>query len=457
MASVSKRGNSYRIKAFDGYDANGKQRELTMTWTPEPGMTKNQIKKELERQKVLFEQRVAAGDVAEKKYKFSDFANKWMKEYAEKRLKPKTVAQYKALLPRLNEHIGHFQMEKIRPKTLNDLYNKLSESGIRQDIKYKCKIDLREELKKLNLTQKNFSEQAEISIKTLESLLRGNNINYQTAKNISDTLEQDFDDVFESVDKKILSAKTIKHYHTMLSSIFSTAVLWEVIPNNPCEKVKPPKKTQKDPVILDDKEISKLFQCLDNEPEQWRRLITLFVYLGLRREELLGLTWDNIDFENNLIRIKQTLQYLPEKGIYVSPTKTTSSDRTIKIGSDVIDIFNEQKDYQDDIREKSGDRWEETGFVFTNDKGKPMHPESVSAGFKRIIKKYNLPDVTLHSLRHSNATIMIANHIPLTTVAKRLGHADASTTSKIYAHAIRSADEAASEIIDNVFDNLKKA
>ena len=80
----------------------------------------------------------------------------------------------------------------------------------------------------------------------------------------------------------------------------------------------------------------------------------------------------------------------------------------------------------------------------------PLHPDVVSSDFKRFLKRHNLPDIPLHGLRHTNATLQIAGGVPLTTVAKRLGHASTVTTSKIYAHAIQSADEQAAALLDNI-------
>lgn len=96
-----------------------------------------------------------------------------------------------------------------------------------------------------------------------------------------------------------------------------------------------------------------------------------------------------------------------------------------------------------------------TNRLFTKWNGLPLHPDVVSSDFKRFLERHNLPDIPLHGLRHTNATLQIAGGVPLTTVAKRLGHADTVTTSKIYAHAIKSADEAAAETLENLLTPSK--
>lgn len=90
--------------------------------------------------------------------------------------------------------------------------------------------------------------------------------------------------------------------------------------------------------------------------------------------------------------------------------------------------------------------------MFTRDNGLPLHPDTISGWFHKFVMKNNLPDVTIHSLRHTNASLLIANGINLTTVSKRLGHANTATTTKIYAHAIRSADEIAADTLDDILN-----
>ena len=99
-----------------------------------------------------------------------------------------------------------------------------------------------------------------------------------------------------------------------------------------------------------------------------------------------------------------------------------------------------------------GDRWHESDRIFTNDEGMPLHPDTLSRWFAKFVAAHSdkLPHISVHSLRHTNATLQIAGGVPLTTVAKRLGHADTVTTGRIYAHAIRSADEAAAETLEHL-------
>lgn len=125
MATITKRGNSYRITVSCGYDLNGKQLRRTMTWVPPDGMTARQIQKEANRQAVLFEEKCRTGQVLDGNIKFADFAERWFKDYAEKQLRPTTVARYHVLMPRINAAIGHIRLDKLQPHHLMQFYNNL--------------------------------------------------------------------------------------------------------------------------------------------------------------------------------------------------------------------------------------------------------------------------------------------------------------------------------------------
>ena len=126
MASISKRGNSYRIKVSCGYDAHGKQVSQFLTWKPEPGMTKKQIEKEVQRQAVLFEEECAGGNKVSA-IKFEDFAKQWFTEYAYIRLKAGTIAGYENMTPRIYKALGHIRMDKLTPHHVQKFIVELTE------------------------------------------------------------------------------------------------------------------------------------------------------------------------------------------------------------------------------------------------------------------------------------------------------------------------------------------
>lgn len=331
-----------------------------------------------------------------------------------------------------------------------DLYNELEKEGIRNDTKCRCKIDFKAYLKERNITKTSLAQRAQVSVTTLNSITQGKNINLESTEKICKALGIKLDDYFETISKSKLSGNTVMRHHAVISSILSTAVQWQIIESNPCDRVKPPKVGKHEPKYLDEVQARQLLDLLENEDIQHRTMIQLLLFLGLRRGELLGLKWQDIDFEKALINISRTTQYIPHNGILEHDTKNTYSQRVIKAPDYVMDILRQYKVWQTGIRLKVGDRWQNTDYIFTKIDGTPLHPDNLSGWFRKFIKRSGLPDINIHALRHTNATLQIANHIPITTVANRLGHANANTTTKIYAHAIRSADEAAAEAIENI-------
>ena len=141
--------------------------------------------------------------------------------------------------------------------------------------------------------------------------------------------------------------------------------------------------------------------------------------------------------------------------MFEDETKTSGSQRAIKAPQSVIEVLREHRVWQNKQRLQMGDKWINSNRLFTSWNGQPLNPTALTSQFRQFKLKHNLTDITIHGLRHTNATLQIANGVPLTTVAKRLGHANSATTARIYAHAIRSADEAAAEVLEDLLSPNK--
>lgn len=458
MATVTKRNNTYKITVSCGYDMNGRQIRRHMTWVPEPGMTEKQTEKELARQKVLFEERCRSGQVLDGNIRFADFAEKWFLKHGEKQLRPKTLARYRSMMPRINKAIGHVRLDSIKPHHLMAFYDNLGEAGVRDDGKYTCTIDFPTLLKEKNLTKTGFAIKANVSNKVIDSIVRGHTITKGSAEKVAAALGRTASALFiNAEDGRTLAPKTILHHHRLISAMLSTAVQWQVIFANPCDRVKPPKVNATPPRYLDEEGAFQLLTLLEREPISYRTMISLLLYTGLRRGELLGLEWDDIDFGAHTIQVKRSSLYLPQSGIFEDGTKNDSSQRIIKAPVEVFTLLKEYHAWQIEERMKVGDRWQHSNRLFTTWNGRPMHPDTLTGWFAKFVKRNALPDISLHSLRHTNATLQIAGGVPLPTVAKRLGHANATTTTRVYAHAIRSADEAAAEILGDLLSPCKNS
>lgn len=398
MASIRQRGkNSWQIIVSCGYDINGKKLTKPKTVKRPPGLTDKQWEKELKRIALEFELQVKNGEYYEpSKLTLSEFIDKWLEEHG-KNLEVKTLYRYKGLLNgRIKEAMGHLKLDQIKPLHLLDFYRNLQENGIRKDGK-----------------------------------------------------------------KGGLSNKTIRHYHRVLSVMFESAVKWGVLKENPCERVTPPKVKRNEMHYLDEEGIKHLMHCLAQENIKYQAMIELFLVTGCRRGEIAALQWKNIDLENDIVQIKQAAVYTPETGIVIKEPKTQSSIRKIKLPSSTIELLKSYRKYwlsekikvgdlwQKEEREKHGEKWEDPEWVFSSWNGYIMHPDSFTDIFKKFIRKYNLPDIRLHDLRHTAATLLINAGLNVRAVAQRLGHANANVTLGIYTHALQSADEAAANVIES--------
>lgn len=396
MATARKKGRGYEIRVSCGIDINGKKLGKSKTWIPDEGMTQKQIEKELARQKVLFEEEVKNGICPDNKIRFVDFSKRWMDEYAKVNLTIKTYARYEIYLKRINQGIGHLKLKDITPLQLNAFYRSLEADGVNQRKRYDEKGDL--------------------------------------------------------INNGKLAPKTILDHHRVISKILSTAVKWGLLEKNVAMRADPPKVPHREISYLNEKEVRQMLTLLEKEPIQYQTMITLLVYTGIRRGELCGLEWKDIDFENQVMHVVRSAQYIGNKTMITKEPKTKSGIRHFSLSIHACILLKKYRRWQLEQKFNAGDRWEESDRLFTSWNGKPIHPDTVTDWFSKFIKRSGLPYVTLHSLRHTNATLMIAEGTDVCTVSRRLGHANTATTLNIYAHALKSKDREAANTLDNVLE-----
>ena len=471
MATITKRKGkkcvSYYIRVFSGYNSSGGQIAKVMTYKPESGMTEKQIEKAVNEAAILFEKRVKDGFVLNTNIRFSEFAGKWLNDYGKTMLAPATYHFYKNLLVRINQAIGNIKLSKLQPHHLQEFYKNLNEAGVSiRETRVNAKIDLNKFLVLKHITKVKLAELSNISIKTVYAACAGNNVILKNGEAIAAALDVKIDDLFIEVkDNKRLKDKTIRHYHSAISSILQTAVQWQVIADNPAKRIKPPKVDRHEAVYLEDTEAVDIAARLLNEPIKFRMSFSLLLYAGLRRGELAGLEWKDIDFQNGLIHIVRASQYIPRVGIIQKDTKNYSSRRVLKLDKAVFDTLKEYKAWQNAERLKLGDIWHEkiniqysngeteevkNDRLFTQENGNPIFPATFNFWLNEFIRKNNLKHFTPHSLRHTNVSLMIAAGVPIRTVSGRVGHSQTTTTVNMYAHAIKTADEIAAEAIGNM-------
>lgn len=248
-----------------------------------------------------------------------------------------------------------------------------------------------------------------------------------------------------------LSENSILHYYSMIGRIFHVGVTWGLVDTNINSRVDRPKVKKQEAVYYDEKDIKRLLQCLENEPLKYQVVIQLALDSGCRRGELTGLTWNDVDFNNGTITINKTTQATKIGVIEKECPKNNSSIRTIPIMQHTLYLLEEYYKEQEGLKHKLGNAWLGSNKILIDNYGGRMHPDTPSKIFSKIKKKYDLPPMKFHGLRHTSASIQIALGIHTKVISKRLGHASESTTDMIYSHIF---DKLNHEVTDKMTEYL---
>ena len=455
MASIKridgKNGVAYKITVTCGRNTDGKQVRHFKTWKPAPGMTDRQIEKAVQKAAFEFEQQIEQGFVADNRQTFAQYAEYVIDLKERSGTKRRTVERYRELLKRINAAIGHLKLTDIRPQHLNMFYANLGEDGVRvSQVKATPKKDINALMKEKKLSAAALARSSGMAASTFAPAIHGKTVSKTTADALATALGDKTESLFKlSQDSSPLSTKTILEHHRLISTVMSQAEKEMLIQYNPAHRATPPKLERAEVESFQPEELAQILECLEQEPIKWRTITHLLIITGCRRGEIMGLHWDAIDWQGHQLRIDRALLYTAESGIYEDTTKTGET-RFIKVPSETIQLLKLYRAYYDGLRVKNGDRWIETPYVFTRDDGGVMNPDNVTQWLGNFSKKYDLPPIHPHKFRHTMASLLIFNGTDALTVSKRLGHAKVSTTTDIYSHVIKQADERAAESIADV-------
>jgi integrase len=250
-----------------------------------------------------------------------------------------------------------------------------------------------------------------------------------------------------------LSSSSIQYHHRVLKNIFSRAKEWKLIKSNPVESVKKPKVDQKITDVYTTEEVQQLFKLLEDEPIHQRLIITLAITCGMRRGEILGLQWKDLDFTTNTIHIRHSLYYTKKHGYQLKTPKTKSSIRSIIAPNFVMHELKKYYHEKKKERLKAAELWEggQYFFVFSTWNGKPLYPTAVGTWWRRFLKRTGFKKIRFHDLRHTAATLLINQGLHPKIISERLGHADIKTTMNIYGHYLKEADQEAANKLDELF------
>ena len=388
--SIEKRGkNSYRLTVSEGFGLNGRPMIHRKTV--------HGTKKDAEVELAKFVTEVQNGLVLDgKSLKFSEFTEIWKRDYGSKELAPSTYKRYCRMLEtRLLPYFGHFYINKIKPTDIMKFYDLLE--------------------KDTQLVRK-----------------KGNN---------------------GSKTKKPLSGKTILEHHRLLRAMLHKAVYWQLIVANPAERVQQPKARKPKRRSYDDEQTKILLENLEllsSEDTKYKVAIILTVFTGVRLGELMGLEWQDVDFKNGIISINRSSQYLADMGVFTKVPKTESSIREIAIPEFIISLLEKYKLWYEEQKSIYGELWTNSDRLFVQADGKPMHPSTISKWFVKYVGQIGLPVINFHGLRHTNASLLVAQNIDIAVISARLGHAQISTTLDFYVHPLLSHNRKAGYALENL-------
>lgn len=424
MASIRERNGTYQITVSCGRDIFGKKLRESTTFVPDPALTPKKKQKAVEEFARKFEEQVKNGTALDgRKIALKEFTDRWLAEYATQKLQPKTVENYKAELnDKILPTLGHLKLTELRPATLNSFFVSMTKDGARRD---------------------------------------GKSGGYSRA--------------------------TIKKTQDVLSSVLRTATEWEIIEKNPMDKVRSVGEVAADKIEFFTPEQAATFLDYVEQPytvktkghkrtddtgknytvsdytrtkeipEQLRVLFNLAIYGGLRKGELLALEWSDIDFNNDTVTISKAVSVVAGQQVTKEP-KTKTSRRTVSIPHFLTQRIKALKVDRVKYRLSLGDYWQGAEWIFIQDNGKQMSYSTPYSAFQDTIARYNtgkkadkqLPPIPFHGLRHTSATLLIAGKQDVRTVSSRLGHAQASTTMNIYAHALQETDRKDVNTLENM-------
>ncbi len=258
--------------------------------------------------------------------------------------------------------------------------------------------------------------------------------------------------------EEIEQPRTKSGVYKMLKAMFNKAVMWGYMPSNPCDRVEAPQYKAKEKSTLTQTEIERLNSVISKEERKYQAIFYFAVLCGLRRQEIIGLKWSDINFNENYFTVKRATAISKGKGTVEKATKTEKSQRKIYMHDLLKQALLLWYNEQNSLKFKMGDKWHNNDWIFTQINGELMNLHTPSNWWNKFAKANGINNVTFHGLRHTTATYMIKSNIPISTVSSVLGHANVSTTLNIYTHVIEDTKQEAINVMGDIFssDEAKK-
>lgn len=482
---VSKKGGiwRYQYRAYVGKDADGKKIQPLYTfelplrpppgegdyWTPAKGLkAATQIAQEWEN---LQRNRRMKLDYSTT---FAEFSERWMKS---KKRASKTLEQYDYLLREIKKWFGEKRIGDVVASDIEDFYRYLREDCFVQNDNYAYSATLNEVRSKAKMSQSKLASLSGVSPATVGAACntskepKERHISIQSAELISKALSTPLEELF-SIHKseRHLSDTTIGHYHVVIRAILEYArKKGAILINEATDRMEAPPLKRREAKYYDEKQAQKLLMALNEETDiRIKTALTIALYTGVRLGELCGLEWEDIDFEDAVIRVRRSSQRLknddypegyednPKSQIVEGPTKTVLSVRDIDVDKYVIKVLSEYQNWWSDYRDAMGDGWQGAkNRLFIQKNGKPIDPKTINNWLEKTAKSVELPVLTAHGLRHTYATLQLAFGLDYRDLKELTGHAQTSTLVDTYTHVIKSKKKKAAHTIHNVLQGSK--
>ena len=237
-----------------------------------------------------------------------------------------------------------------------------------------------------------------------------------------------------------LSPRTVLHHHRVFKRALKQAVRWQLINTNPADAVEPPRVSRKEVKFLDMAETATLLRA--TEGRTIYPIVLLAVTTGMRRGEVLGLRWKDLDLDKGFLQVSQTLEQTRMRGLRAKEPKSKASQRRISLPPMTVHALRRHMTERSEIFLRLGVGRRNDGLVFLTPEGKPRSPRALTKEFDRLVRRLDIPRITFHGLRHTHITHLLMDGEPIKVVSERAGHASVSITLDVYGHVLPDRQEA---------------
>jgi integrase len=382
----------------------------------------------------------------------AEYGEIWLKSIKQNR-SASYFSSCKRHLDEINKKIGGYKLKALNPVIIQRFLDYRKSLSFTKEYAYDkgfISIIRERRLKKCDIFCK-----AGLSSRSLSAALKGDRISVESAKLLCNAAGVKLENGFEVVKiTKPYSSAAVAKTMQVLKALLSTAKRQQLIEHNFASRdyITHDRKERSEVVCLDNIGARTLANALMGEPELKIKIsLLLFIMTGIRRGECAGLEWKDVDLEKGEITIKRSCVDVAGIGVVTGATKTVQSMREITLPQTLTEIMREYKVWWDERVKMLGDRYNGCDRVFLSESGDRMHPSTFRFWLKKITTRLGLPDVTIHSLRHTNITLQILAGVPLKTVSVRAGHSTTKLTTDTYWQYFKAGDIEAAKTIDSIF------